>query len=388
MGIKEKIKIVAIIVFRKILHIFCVFPIDNSKIIFSAFDGTQYADSPKYISEYYDSCSGIKRIWVFDKKMYKEATTPKGIIKVKKGTLLFYFHFFTSKEIVINDFISSVLKLRKKQVLLNTWHGGGSFKTVGFTNPHTTKYDEFFFKIHSIDTSAYVLSSEFFGKAVIKDSFHYYGETLKTGTPRNSILFSNDSGPIKRVSEYYKINDLRDYSIVLYAPTYRSDTIRAKIEDSSVEIDIERCSKIIRRRFGKPVLFIYRAHHIMDSDIIKGDWLNGTEYPDIQDLIYCSDILISDYSSCMWDFAIMKKTVIQYVPDLKEYTKDRNFLLPLKEWGFVVAENNDELERKIEQFNYTKYVNGIERYLAKMQSYENSDATRMVCDWLDNKRKG
>ncbi len=388
MGIKDRFKIVGIWIIQRLLHVFCLFPINNKKILFCSFDGKQYADSPKYISEYYSDNEDITRVWALNKGVKGTITIPDDVYVIEKGTVLFYYHFFTSKEIVINDFISTTLRLRKNQVLLNTWHGGGSFKTVGFTSPNTTKYDDYFFREHAKNTSAYVLSSEFFGKAVINKSFHYYGTVLRTGSPRNSLLFSDYTDAIERVSRFYSIDDITKYTLVLYAPTFRSDKIKGKIENITYELDIGRCTESIQNRFGKPVKFIYRAHHAMTSDILDGIWLDGSSYPDMQDLVYCCNILISDYSSCMWDFAILKKPIIQFVPDLAEYTGDRNFLLPIEKWNFILVENNDEMEEAILKFNYVDYNDGIKDYLNRMVSYENVNATKLVCDWLDAQRKG
>ena len=386
MRVKTRIKVIGILLIQHLLHIFCIFPLNRQKIFFCSFDGKQYSDSPKYISEYYSNNTILKQVWAFDKDIIDKIHTSNNIIKVKKYTPAYFYHFFTSKEIVVNDFISTALRLRRKQVLLNTWHGGGSFKTVGLTSPYTSEYDKFFYKIHAQNTTAYVLSSEFFGTAVVKNSFNFDGIKLRTGMPRNSCLFERREDIKKRVERYYQFDNIEKYTIVLYAPTFRDNDNNLKGESEIIELDVKKCCEAIADKFNKPVKFIFRAHHMMGKDLTQIGVLDGTSYPDIQDLIYCSDILISDYSSCMWDFAIMQKPVIQYTPDLNKYIKNRNFLLPIREWNFIISENNDELECKIREFNYKEYIKGLEQYLKRMKSYENVNATKMVCKWLDLKR--
>lgn len=381
MDLKLYLKKAIILTLQRLLHIFCIFPIKKNKIFFCSFDGKQFSDSPKFISEYYLKNSSLHQVWAFNREVINEIKTPTSVCKVSKSSLKFYYHFFTSKQIVINDFISSILRLRKNQTLLNTWHGGGSFKTIGLTNPSKTEYDRFYYKIHGDNTTAYVLSSAFFGEAVIKKSFNYHGQVLKTGIPRNSTLFGIHPEIVERVRTFYNIKNINDYTLVLYAPTYRNSTIKP-------QLDITRCCESLKKRFGKPVKFIFRAHHVIGSSDLNGYYLDGTAYSDIQDLVYCCDILISDYSSCMWDFAIMKKPIFQYVPDLEEYTSDRNFLLPITKWNFIISTNNTELEENILSFNRQQYEKGIENYLSFMGSYDNKDSTKLVCQWLDTVREG
>ena len=172
-------------------RICCIFPINNNKILFLSYDGKQYSDNPKYISDYFLTHNpNLIIVWAFNKNIKtSQMDIDNRIIVCKKGTLKYLFHLFSSKQIVVNDFISTLFMIRKKQILLNTWHGGGTFKTIGMSRRNPSKYDSFFYSAHSKNTTAFSLSSSYFKDTVVTRSFLFFGETIQSGMPRNAVLF-------------------------------------------------------------------------------------------------------------------------------------------------------------------------------------------------------
>lgn len=388
---KDKLKIIIINIAWFFSHIFYVFPIDRNKIMFLSYDGKQYSDSPKCISDYYKHNNPeLKQVWAFKKDFSKKNMGGKNrdIIICKKKTARFLYHLFTSKEIVINDFLSTAFKLRKGQILLNTWHGGGTFKTIGMSRSNLTDYDEFFYKAHARNTSAFSLSSEYFRETVVTRSFLFNGETLPYGMPRNAILFKKNRGVREKVIQSYNLPLDEDILIVLYAPTYRYDTQSSKMDKKYELIDFDICRKAFKQRSGKKTFILNRSHHAMIGSQAMGEYLDATYYPDMQELIIASDILISDYSSCMWDFALTKKPIFIYAPDLHNYENNVNFFMPVSKWAFSIAMNNRELEENIIIFDEYKYMKDLAAYMAPLRSYENADAVIKTCKWLDEKRWG
>ena len=135
MTIRNRLKILVTKTMWALSRTMCIFPVDNNKVFFMSYDGKQYSDSPKYISDYYlINNRSLKQVWGFNKNFeLTKADMPQEIVCCKKGTWAFLYHLFTSKEIVINDFMSTLFKIRKGQIVLNTWHGGGTFKTIGMS---------------------------------------------------------------------------------------------------------------------------------------------------------------------------------------------------------------------------------------------------------------
>ena len=114
--------------------------------------------------------------------------------------------------------------------------------------------------------------------------------------------------------------------------------------------------------------------------------INVTRYDDIQELLAISDILISDYSSLMFDFTITKRPCFLYVPDLEEYqSKDRKLYFNVKELPFKIAKSNDELIDKIVNFSNEEYNKSLELFLNKIGSYENGKASQKIAELIKNK---
>lgn len=125
---------------------------------------------------------------------------------------------------------------------------------------------------------------------------------------------------------------------------------------------------------------------------ISGITVNVSDYPDMQELICCSDLLITDYSSTMWDFALLGRPCYLFVPDRKEYEKERGFYTPMEEWPGIVCNNAEELLGKIREldFEYSRKI--AEQYLKKAGSYEKGHAAEMlahiIVKHIEEKRYG
>lgn len=86
----------------------------------------------------------------------------------------------------------------------------------------------------------------------------------------------------------------------------------------------------LRRRFGKEVTFLYRRHrHSLPGTDSGFPVVDVTDYPDMQDLLEFADVLITDYSSSIWDFGITLKPAFLYVPDLERFESERGFYTPI-----------------------------------------------------------
>jgi CDP-glycerol glycerophosphotransferase len=87
-----------------------------------------------------------------------------------------------------------------------------------------------------------------------------------------------------------------------------------------------------------------------------------SKFHDMQVLLSASDVVISDYSSLMFDFAISKKPCFQFATDIEAYKQDRNFYFSLDKLPFSVAKNNDELVKDISEFNQENYQNALDAF--------------------------
>ena len=98
-----------------------------------------------------------------------------------------------------------------------------------------------------------------------------------------------------------------------------------------------------------------------------------------------SDVLISDYSSSVWEFSFTGKPCFLYCYDLKQYTDDRDFYIPIREWHFPVSETMDELIEQVEGFSEDDFHRGMEMHHNELGSYEKGNATKKVTEMLIEK---
>ena len=369
------LKKTGIILLSNILKFFWIFPLKEKTILFISFGGKQYSDSPKAIYEEILKCNNdFNLIWGFNTpENYNNISTCK---KIKKPSLKYIYYFCTSKYIVDNTFIDTYLPVRKKQVLINTWHGGGWFKKVGLTDNNTTEYDKFYFDYQCRKYKYFLASSEYFVDTVLHPSFNYQGEILRIGMPRNAIFFQENSELRATIRSQFKADD--NTMLVLYAPTFRSYPI-----ESNLELDLHRLERCIADKFDKKVVILFRAHHLIDKfPIDYTSIINVTEYPDMQHLLLACDILVSDYSSCMWDAAIQDKLVIVYAPDAQHYIDNRGFFLDIREWPFLLAFNNKELDEVIQSYDRDVYVNKLHNLIEDSKSYECAGSAIAIRDLI------
>lgn len=375
------IKIFIIGIARNILKLLYLFPIKKDVILFESYNGKSYNDNPKYISDYFNNHYGnFKQIWSI--KNQDSINIPQTVKVVQTGSFMYYYTIMTSGVIITNDFLDIKIPIRTKQLIVNTWHGGGFFKKVGMTTENPSRYMKWYFKKQQTAISAFLSSSEYFTNTVVRNSFLFNGAVVKSGMPRNSLFFIKSLDIKSKLEKYFKIQFEKNSLIVLYAPTFRGRSESGILCMNDINININLTTKSIEKKFNKKVYFLYRAHHAIVKGEPVGNYLNATYYPDMQDLLYCSDILISDYSSCMWDFSLTNKPIFVFSPDLQEYNKYPGFFMDICDWPYPISRNNKELVDNIFVFDYEKYKRDNENCMMKLKSYENKDSTKKCVDWI------
>ena len=121
------------------------------------------------------------------------------------------------------------------------------------------------------------------------------------------------------------------------------------------------------------------------EELVYGDnVLDVTSYDDIQELLGISDVLVSDYSSLMFDFALTERPCFLYIPDVDEYTKsDRKLYFDIKELPFISVKNNNEFVKEIDNFNEVKYRDNLVKFFSKIGSFENGQCCKELEKKID-----
>jgi len=377
--VKDSLQILIRKLIHLVFHSFYIFPIKSNRIFFSSYDANQYYNcNPKYISEHLNSNykGKYEMIWSFANPLkYKEL----GYIKpVKKHSLLWCYYLLTSHIIILNTNPDTFIPKRKGQYVINTWHAGGAYKTVGFSKNNISKLDLWRSSVAANYIDLYLSSSKAFTESNIK-GYRYNGRILKSGMPRNDIFF-NEEVYLKirqTVRTNYNITD--DYVIILYAPTFRGGVRDSKTRSVNLPYN-----KIPQKILNKKVKIFVREHYNEHRNQKQADnVIDVSSHPEMQELLCAADILITDYSSSIWDFAITGKPCFLFVPDLSEYmTKDRGFFIPIEKWPGIICGTEDELISNLENINLGKSKTISENHLKYMESYEDGTATKQVSDLI------
>ena len=351
-----------------------VFPVNPRKAVLTAYNGRHYSCSPKYIAE------GLLGTGKFDVRFALREdcneALPAGIRPVRYRSLAHYYHLMTAKYVVFNSSgFAGYLPYRKSQVILNTWHGGYSFKVIGndfFTDQRSRELRKL-----SGDTLTYFLSGSRVATeqhsaamSIAKEKF------LNVGLPRNDILFADHGAMRQKVYAHFGLAP--EKRLVLYAPTYRDGPVKAMGDYGLPPIDTGAVVAALNARLGGDFVFMYKAHHDMLPGNIGPDCVNASDYADIQELMCAADVLITDYSSCMADFCLVGKPGFLYAPDLKEYGAAHPLSMDPAEWPYPVAGSNAELVAAIQAYTERGNAEKIRRFLDRIGNCDEGHATEAL----------
>ena len=384
--IKQYIKIVALYLIRAILRIFWIFPIDKKKVLFYSHGGKQYSCNPKYLFEYIIDrySNAFTYIWSVNAPnilpdKYKDIET------VKYMSFLFIYHVLTAGIIIYNNIIHSYLPIRKRQIVVNTWHGGGAYKKIHTDAFRHKKNISNIKVINRISANAvkYVISScEKFTEVSSKVWTIPPEKFLPIGMPRNDIFFNLQDNIAKKVKDQFCIE--YEKKIVLYAPTYRGNY--RNTDKMSFYLNVQYLLQILNNKFGNNFVLLYRRHFADKNslDVQNVNVISASDYPDMQELLCAADVLITDYSSSVWDFSFTFKPCFLFTPDLDEFKEKRGVYTPIEEWPFPFAKTSEQLIANIQNFDQEEYTKAIKSHHKALGSYEHGTAAKQFCDVLFN----
>jgi len=372
---------------RVLLTVFYIFPINKKKIFFLTLKYGRFFCNPKYILiDLYEKVPELKYFWGSDLKS-PELSKYSNVKVVKRRSLFLVYHILTAKVVIHNTHLRSFLPFRNEQIMINTWHGGGAYKRVGSEVELRLLESEGFWrkkqKRRSFliqKTSYFISSSKVFSDAIHEDLNIPYNKFLPIGMPRNDLFFRNNKDFISLLKK--KMNISLDIGIILYAPTYRG--IHSFLESQEIiKLDIDKVRNTLKRKFKKDFLFLFKGHPSFQRvNLYCDETIDVSSYVDMQELLLIADVLITDYSSSIWDFSLTKKPGFLFTPDLDQYKEERRFYTPIEEWPYPFARTNEELCDNIMNFDQSKQEAKIKKHHEDLGSYEQGTATQKVTELL------
>jgi CDP-glycerol glycerophosphotransferase len=344
----------------------------SDTVLFESFQGKVIGDNPEAIFREVVS-RGPKFDLYFTTN--KKTMAPTGSRGVRHGSIKWLKLIATSKVLVNNTNFPGYFRKRKGQIYLQTWHGtplkklGRDIEGAKPTNSYLTMMDR------EASFWDFLISPSKYCTQIFPSAFNYRGEILESGYPRNDMLINNSSSR-DRVRESLGIEN-PDVQVVLYAPTWRDYKRTATGSWKPVNF--------LPEKLGENVVVLFRGHtntHDAHRFIGEKNILDVTEYQNVSELYLAADVLVTDYSSVMFDFSVTGKPIIFLAPDFDEYVSARGFYFDfVSEAPGPILRNSDELIQALE--NISKISTRFsDKYLAWQQKFnhleDGKSASRVV----------
>lgn len=367
-------------------HLFMLLPIQDNKVVFDNYMGKGYGCNPKYVArKFLETGKGnFDLVWVVTEADREHSDLPAQIRQVTYGTMRSYYEYATAKVWVSNyhkvQYVKKGLRKRRGQYFIQMWHGSLGIKKIESAVPSLISDQRWISAaVKSSSMTDYWISNSDFETNIFKTAFWNVSDRsiLLYGHPRNDIFFSAQDMD----AAYRKVSassGFKGKKLLLYAPTFREDyRMNCYLTDFSAVLEH------VKNRFGGEWAVLVRLHPRVREHALKvipesGNIADVTWYPDIQELLAAADILITDYSSCMFDFMLSARPVFLFAPDLEEYNTERGFYFPLETTPFSVALDEKELGNNIEQFEEDAYAAGVEAFLKSKGCIEDGHASERV----------
>lgn len=342
---------------------------DKKTILFNSYGGKKFDDSPKIIYEYM-----IKQKQYNDYKFYWSFDTPDDIAipkgeKLKNNSLRFFLVALKAKYWITNSGIERGLKFKKKSTIyVNTWHGS-PIKHIGLDENKSkvqlkTSKPDYFFVQSQYDYN------------ILKRVFNLSDSNMvPVGLPRNDILSTYDENDVNSIKN--KLNIPLEKKVILYAPTFREYTRDSEGCFLKPPINFEKWKKELSDEY----IVLFRAHYEVvklinfeETNFVK----NFSDYKNLNDLLIISDILISDYSSIIFDYSITEKPIYNYVYDFDEYYEKRGLYFNIKEkMPNNCFENEEEMIKKIKNIDFDEEREITKKFRSEFVEYY-GNATKYI----------
>jgi len=240
------------------------------------------------------------------------------------------YHLATSRVVVVDDyyFPLDVVAPRAGTTVVQVWHACGAFKRFGYSVKDKTSGAEArllrHVRIHANYDVCLVSSM-----AVAPHYAEAFGQPLERfrsdlGVPHTDVLFGEEriGRVVAAIRHRYALPS--DKRVILYAPTFRGESVDVARADGLPDW------RLLRDALAADHVLLVRLHPSIREGLVIDRELDGfltdvSDHADINELLHVSDILVTDFSSVIFEYALLGRPMVFFAPDLEAYERERGF---------------------------------------------------------------
>ncbi|MGW5861808.1 CDP-glycerol glycerophosphotransferase family protein [Streptomyces sp. NPDC055239] len=377
-------------VYRRVLR---RLPVSKGAVVFESHTGKCYGDSPRAVhQEILDRGLRLRCTWSY-------AASPDGFPDtarlVRRWSWRYLWALGRAEFWIDNQGFPHALAKPRHTTYLQTWHGS-AYKRMGFDEARlktqnapqrerlqeaVDRFDHFLVRSeHDVNTlaRAYGISDE---------------RLLRCGYPRNDRLVAarardESSGRFPRPSVATDLGIPDHKTVVLYAPTFRG------LPSGNRPVRLPLDVRGFAARFGDTHVLLVRAHYMEAASLPAcppGTVIDVSAHHDVSELLCLADVLVTDYSSIMFDFALLDRPLVHFAPDLDAYAAERGSYFALRDdAGGPVVETEEELLRVLATLKQADgaWAQARRAFAGRFGVYDKGRAAADVVDALFGERFG
>ena len=346
-------------------------------VVFESWRG-KYSDNPRAVSERLAVVRpDVRRVWVVSGPDVK---LPTGVERVVRNTPEYFLRISTADWFLCNDMMPRYPLKTRRVTYVQMWHGT-PLKRIGFdvSNAFYRGAQAYARRLaRDVARWDYLVSPNVYSTTIFKQAFRYSGPVLELGYPRNDVLSSSLAEPTRQRIRA-DLGLPASAKTVLYAPTWRDDDSGQRRQ---VGNPLLRNPESLLSRLPDDTVLLIRLHHLESMTPLS------TRHPrvrdvshahDIRELYLASDVMVTDYSSTMFDFAVTGRPIIYYAYDLGRYRDElRGFYFDLEhEAPGPIVSTEADLAKELNDLEEVKlrYSAAYQVFRQRYCTYDDGHAT-------------
>ena len=368
------------------------FPVDDNLIFFQSYLGRSISCSPRSMSEYIaQHHPELRIVWSVNKPQAHKATSAT---IVAPGSVAHYWFIARAKYLVANTGLGDGFEKRSSQLHMQTWHGS-TLKRIGRDKGKSddqrvvrggAKDDEVLTGFaRRVSMWDFLIAPNQISADAFLTAWRFDGEMLHIGYPRNDSIFDAAWTAQQRAKVLKQYNIPDDHVVALWAPTWR-DNAEKKNGRFIYELPIDVSKLGPANKVTILAKMHYHVSDTIDDSQTRPYFINVSDWEDINDLFPASDVLVSDFSATIPDYANTGKPIVFFIPDYDEYMETRGTYVDIKNDGpGPLVYSDDELISRLTDLSWVdSFSSNYAKFKTLYGEYEDGHATdRAVKRLLD-----